>query len=87
VKHLIHAGSNAVTGNTPAVREAVANILLQRGAGTTPAQLDRLVGETVRKIQFAQEMARNATRVAGGAIAQSEQNRIKSRAKKLFSVK
>jgi hypothetical protein len=39
VKHLIHAGSNAVTGNTPAVREAVANILLQRGAGTTPAQL------------------------------------------------
>jgi hypothetical protein len=87
VKHLIHAGSNAVTGNTPAVREAVANILLQRGASVTPAELDRLVGETVRKIQFAQEMARNSTRVAGGAIAEGEQNRIKTKAKKLFGVK
>jgi hypothetical protein len=69
VKSLIHAGSRAVTGNTPAVREAVANILLQHGATVTPAALDKMVGETVRKIQFVQELARNGARVAGGAVA------------------
>jgi hypothetical protein len=58
-----------VTGNTPAVREAVANILLQHGATVTPAALDKMVGETVRKIQFVQELARNGARVAGGAVA------------------
>lgn len=69
VKSRIHAGSRAVTGNTPAVREAVANILLQHGANVTPASLDRLVGETVWKIQMMQELARNGARVAGGAVA------------------
>jgi hypothetical protein len=69
VRSLIHAGSNAITGNTPAVREAVANILLQHGAGVTPASLDQMIGETVRKIQFVQELARNGARVGAGAVA------------------
>lgn len=69
VKSLVHAGSRAVTGNTPQVREAVANILLQHGANVTPVQLDRMVGETVRKIQLMQNLAMNSTRVAGGAAA------------------
>src|SRR5664279_2291545 len=54
VKSLIHAGSRAVTGNTPQVRQAVANILLQHGANVTPAQLDQMVGQTVAKIQMVQ---------------------------------
>lgn len=69
VKSIIHAGSRAVTGNTPAVREAVANILLQRGASVTPANLDRMVGETVRKIQMVQQLAQNGARVVAGAAA------------------
>ena len=81
VKSLIHAGSRAVTGNTPAVREAVANILLQHGATVTPAQLDRLVGETARKIQFVQELARNSSRVAGGAVAVAQQTKTKTKTK------
>jgi hypothetical protein len=48
VKSIIHAGSNAITGNTPAVREAVGRILLQHGAAVTPAALDSMVGETMR---------------------------------------
>jgi hypothetical protein len=31
LRYALHAGSNLATGNTPAVRKAVANILLQRG--------------------------------------------------------
>lgn len=69
VKSILHAGSRAVTGNTPAVREAVANILLQHGAAVTPAALERMVGETVRKIQMVQQLAAGASRVAAGAVA------------------
>jgi hypothetical protein len=69
VRSLIHAGSRAITGNTPQVRQAVANILLQHGANVTPAQLDQLVGQTVQRIQFVQQLAQNAGRVAGGAAA------------------
>ena len=69
VRHLIQAGSTAITGNTPAVRQAVARILLQHGADVTPATLDRLVGATVAKIQFMQNLARGAGQVARGAGA------------------
>jgi hypothetical protein len=71
VRSLIHAGSRAVTGNTPAVREAVANILLQHGANVTPTNLERMVGETVRKIQTVQNLAINSARVGAGALAVS----------------
>lgn len=67
----ISAGSNAITGNTPAVRAAVADILLQRGANVTPAALDRMVGETIRKIQTVQRLAMNGGRVAAGAAAEA----------------
>ena len=69
VRSIIHAGSRVATGNTPAVREAVANILLQRGAAVTPAALDRMVGETVRRIQFVQQLARIGGRSVAGAAA------------------
>jgi len=70
IKSIIHAGSNAVTGNTPQVRQAVADILLQNGLRNfTPATLDKMVGETVSKIQMVQALARNSARAAGGAVA------------------
>jgi len=71
VRSLISAGSNAVTGNTPRVRRAVADLLLRSGANTTGAELEQLVGETIRRIQLVQEMARGARSAASGAIAVS----------------
>ena len=49
-RSVIPAGSNIVSGNTPAVWAAVAEILLQRGANVTPAALDRTAGETIRRL-------------------------------------
>jgi hypothetical protein len=69
VRSLIQAGSNAVNGNTPAVRQAIGNIILQRGAHLTPAELDRLIGDTVRRIQFVQALAQGGKSVAIGAAA------------------
>jgi hypothetical protein len=42
---------------------------LQHGANVTPAALDRLVGETVRKIQMVQQLARSGARAVAGAVA------------------
>jgi hypothetical protein len=69
VRSLIHAGANKLTGNTPAVRAVVANILLQRGANVTGASLDALVGQTIRRIQFMQQLSMGGQRVAAGALA------------------
>jgi hypothetical protein len=69
VRAAIHAGSRAMTGNTPAVRAAVANILLQHGANVTPAALDQMVGATIARIQMVQQLAQGSARVAGGAVA------------------
>jgi hypothetical protein len=68
VRSLIQAGSNHLTGNTPAVREAVANILLQHGAVAGPA-LEQLVSQTVARILMVQKVAQGGTRVAAGAVA------------------
>ena len=81
-RSVIAAGSNVVTGNTPAVRQAVAEILLQRGAATTPAALDRMVGETIRKIQAAQRLAMHGGRVAAGAAAETPE--ATKKAKRIF---
>jgi hypothetical protein len=68
VRSLIHAGNRPVTGNTPQVRKAVADILLQNGMRNfTPASLDRLVGETVQKLQTVQRLAQTGARAASGA--------------------
>lgn len=64
---LIHAGVNGWNGNTAPVREAIANLLLQHGA--TAGELDQMVGETVRRMQLVQKMARNGSRAVTGAIA------------------
>ncbi len=70
VRSLIHAGSRAITGNTPAVRRAVADLLLQNGVRNfTAASLDEAVGRTIRQIQTVQNLAINGSRAAGGAAA------------------
>lgn len=68
-KSLIAAGSNAVTGNTPAVRAAVGNLLLRNGANVTATNFERMISDTVQKIQMVQNMAREAGRGVGGAVA------------------
>jgi hypothetical protein len=85
-RSLISAGSSIYSGNTPAVRAAVAEILLQRGAATTPAALDRMVGETIRKIQAVQRLAQNGGRVTAGMIANAVQqaNKKQTKAERLF---
>jgi hypothetical protein len=67
LRSALHAGSNALTGNTPAVRQEIANILLQRGVD--PNALNRMVGDTVQRIQFIQNMARSVGRGASGGLA------------------
>lgn len=68
-KSLIAAGSNVVTGNTPAVRQAVGNLLLRNGSNVTSANFERMISETIQKIQMVQNMARETGRGAAGAVA------------------
>lgn len=67
LRSALNAGSNVLTGNTPAVRQEIANILLQRGV--TGRALDQMVGATVQRLQFIQNMARNMGRGASGGLA------------------
>lgn len=65
----LSAGHSALSGNTPAVRQEVANILLRNGQNISSANLRRMVNETVARIQFVQNIARNVGRGAAGGLA------------------
>jgi hypothetical protein len=67
----LHAGGATFTGNTAPVRAAVGKLLLQRG--TNPAQIQQMVGDTVKRIQFVQNFARNLARGGAGALAVGNQ--------------
>ena len=69
VRTALAAGHNMATGNTPAVRQEVANILLQNGGNLSPARLREMVQNTVARIQFVQNIARNVGRGAAGGLA------------------
>lgn len=69
LRSVIASGSNALSGNTPAVRQAVADILLTRGNNINPAQFQRMLDETVQRIQQVQRMARSMGRGAAGGLA------------------
>lgn len=69
VRSALSAGHNAMSGNTPAVRREVANILLQSGQNISPAHLNQMVLNTVARIQFVQNIARNVGRGASGGLA------------------
>jgi hypothetical protein len=69
--HMLRAGGTPFSGNTAAVREAVGRMLLQRGVN--PNQIQQMVGETVKRIQFVQNIARNLARGGAGALAVGNQ--------------
>lgn len=71
LRSVIASGSNALSGNTPAVRQAVADILLTRGGNVNAAQFQRMLDETVQRIQQVQRMARSMGRGAAGGLAVS----------------
>ena len=74
---IIHAGANKITGNTPAVRAAVANILLQNGATLNPTQLNAMVTKTISQIQFLQTLSRSG---AGAAATTTNANQRPTKA-------
>lgn len=75
---MLHAGSNLTTGNTPAVRKAVSDILLQNGATLDPAALNQMVSRTVSQMQFLQKLARS-----GGAAATTTINADQPKPKRI----
>ena len=64
-----YAADNDASGNTPAVRQAVADILMTRGSNVNAAQFERMLNETVQRIQRVQQIARSIGRGAAGGLA------------------
>lgn len=73
-RSILQSGSNAFTGNTPQVRQELANILLQNGVSA--GALNRMINETMTRVRFIQNMTRNLGRGGSGglAVAVSGQN-------------
>ena len=73
-RSILQSGSNALTGNTPQVRQELANILLQNGVSA--GALNRMINETMTRVRFIQNMTRNLGRGGSGglAVAGSGQN-------------
>jgi hypothetical protein len=69
LRGLLASGANGMTGNTPAVRQAVSDILLTRGGNANTAQFQRMLDETVRRIQMVQRLAQSMGRGAAGGLA------------------
>jgi hypothetical protein len=65
------SGSNALSGNTAAVREQVARMLLSRGQNVNPASIQSVLDETIRRIERVQEAARQIGRGVAGGVAVS----------------
>jgi hypothetical protein len=69
LRSVIASGSNALSGNTPAVRQAVADMLMTRGSNVNAAQFQRMIDETVQRIRQVENMARSMGRGAAGGLA------------------
>jgi hypothetical protein len=69
LRSALQAGGNALSGNTAAVREAVGNILLQRGGNTNPQALQAMLDEAMRRIELVQNIARQLGRGGSGGLA------------------
>lgn len=63
------AGSNALSGNTPEVRQEVARLLMTRGQNANPQAFQRMIDDTIRQIQQVQRLARSMGRGAAGGLA------------------
>jgi hypothetical protein len=73
---MLHAGVRGLTGSTPAVRKAVADILLAHGARLNGSALDAMVTRTISQLQFIQQLARSG---AGAAAVTTNANQPKKR--------
>lgn len=69
LRSALGAGQNFFTGNTPAVRQAVAEVLLSRGTNVSAAQFERMIDETVQRLLRVQQLARAFGRGAAGGAA------------------
>lgn len=67
--------ANGWTGNTPAVREHVARILLQRAPNMAPGALENMVNQTVARLQRVQAITRTLSRGAMGGLVSQENRR------------
>lgn len=65
----IASGADALTGNTPAVRQEVARLLMTRGQNASSAQFQKMIDDTVKQIQMVQRMARSMGRGGAGGLA------------------
>jgi len=72
---MLHAGVRGVTGNTPAVRKAVADILLQNGANLNATALNAMVTRTISQLQFIQQLARSGAGAAAVTTNANQANR------------
>lgn len=69
IKSALASGGNAMTGNTPAVREEVAKILLQRGQTVSPKNMQAMLDEAVKRIEQVNAVARQLGRGAMAGLA------------------
>jgi hypothetical protein len=70
VKTAIAAGHNGLTGNTAAVRQEVANMLLQNGRNIPKGAMQNMVDAVLKRALEAAKIAESATRGAvGGSVA------------------
>lgn len=68
VRTAISAGKNGLTGNTAAVRQEVANILLQTGRKISPGAMENMVDAVLRRALKAAKIAENVGRGATGGV-------------------
>lgn len=69
LRGLLSAGSNALTGNTAEVRQAVGNLLLQRGQNLSSSHVQRMLDQVVQRIESLRLIAQQAGRGGLGALA------------------
>lgn len=67
--------ANGWTGNTPAVRQQIASILLQRAPTMNRGALERMVNQTIARLRRVQTITRSVSRGISGAVVPQENQR------------
>lgn len=69
LRSALTAGQNMLTGNTPEVRQAVANILLQRGPNLPPQVLQQMIDRATQRINNVARVANQLMAAGRGGVA------------------
>ncbi len=69
VRSVLAAGQNVLNGNTPEVRQQVADILLQRGQNIPPQMLQQMLDAAINRIEQVRRTALLFSRGGQGALA------------------